>query len=261
MLTARREKFAQECASGKTATDAYRAAFTVGKMSDRTLWTKASYIYNLDDVRSRIEELRTKVIAKTEELFTLTHAQIQSFVLQDAWEVANADSAELITYKRINCRHCHGTNFAYRWKDEKEFWAALATASAQEQRRASNPKRYGDVPIELPTDEGGYGFRKLHMPNPKCPECEGEGIEMARVADVQSLSGPARRLFNGVKVKRDGSIEVVLRDKEAARALLAKHAGMIDDRVKLSGLVGLTPVMQVDPAAAAAIARTLNDEI
>lgn len=255
-LTARREKFAQEIASGKTQTDAYRSAFTVGKMSDRTLWSKASEIANLAHVRERIEELKAMVKVEAEQLFTLTHAEIRAFVLQDAWEVANADPSELITHRRLNCRYCHGVGHKYRWRDEAEFWEELGRVG--QVIESWNPKR--GKPPELPTDEGGYGWKRLAPPSPECPKCEGEGLEESRVADIRTLSGPARRLFAGVKVKKDG-IEVLMRDKEAARALLAKHVGMIDDTVRVKGALGIVPVQSVTPEVAAAIALQLENKI
>lgn len=257
-LTARREKFAQEVAAGKTATDAYRAAFTVNKMSDETLWSKASYIYNLDDVRARIDELRAKV----EQKVVWDIAKLRDLVLQNAVDVLTADPTDLITHRRLNCRHCHGAGHAYRWKNEPEFWEALGVASeAQDSWDNTPPDKRARKRPELPTDDGGYGFRRLHPPHPDCPECEGEGIEETRVADIRTLSGPARSLYQGVKVKKDGSIEVVMADKAAARQLLAKHAGVIDDRVNITAAVGVMALPALSPEQAAAVARQLESDI
>lgn len=259
-LTARREKFAQEVARGKTATDAYRASFTVGKMSEKTLWSEASRIAIIPDVAQRIEVLRAKANVRTEELFTKSIAEIRALVLEDAWNVATADPSKLVTHKRLNCRHCHGRDHAYRWRDEKEFWAALAAASEAQDDWNERPanKRARKRP-ELPTDEGGYGFKKMHPPSPDCPECEGEGISYTRLADVETLNGPERSLYYGVEVKKDG-VKLNMRDKEAARQLLAKHAGMIDDKFKIAGAI-LTAPADLTPEIAAAIAAQLQNDV
>lgn len=232
MLTPRRERFAQEVASGKHATDAYRAAFSTSNMSNGTVWSQASIIYKDPKVSARIKELQIKTADKV--LVTV------QMILQDCVDVLTADPSELITYRRLNCRHCHGMGHAFRWRDDEEFWNALAVASDKQERA-----RPTDPPVKLPTDEGGYGFRRLAPPAPDCPACEGEGLEEARIADIRTLSGPARRLYAGVKQTKDG-VQVLMRDKDAARAMLAKYLGMTPDKVQHSGPGGgAIPVVNV----------------
>lgn len=242
-MTAKREKFAQECASGKNYAEAYRAVYRTEKMSDQVIWNAASLLQKRPEVRARIAELSARVA----EEFVITTAQAKDAVLQDAWEVLHGDASDLITHRRLNCRHCHGMNHAYRWRDEVEFWEALGKASEQQQiwDETQEDRRRGKRP-ELPTDEGGYGFKRLAPPMPDCPKCEGEGIPEVRVADVRTLAGPSRRLYAGVKVKKDGSIEVLTRSKDAARELLGKYAGVVVDTLKHTGAVGLVPLQLTD---------------
>ena len=216
----------------------------------------------VDEVRARIKFLRGLVDQGTQELFTLTKAQAAALVLEDAYEVARADVSQLITHRRLNCRFCHGTNHEYRWTDEAEFWGALAAAGEAQEKwdNTPEPRRRGKRP-ELPVDTGGYGFRRTHMPAADCPQCEGEGIPDVYVADIRTLSGPARRAYAGVKIKKDGSIELLTRDKDAARQMLAKYAGVVDDTMKVTGVLGLTPVPQTSPEQAAAIAKALDHKI
>lgn len=259
-LTAKREKFAQCVADGMTAADAYRTAFTVKTMSNRTLWTKASEIYNLEQVSARIDALRKLRDQGTEKLFSITKAAAAAMVLEDAVRVVQADPSDLITHRRLNCRYCHGTNHAYRWRDEEEFWAVTADAAeAQDMWDKTEPDRRRGKRPKLPTDDGGYGFRNIAPSMPGCPNCEGEGIADVHVADVRTLSGAARTLYNGVKVKKDGSIEVLMRSKDAARDLLGKYAGVVVDQVKHSGVVGLTPIPLSDEVRAAVLKAIEND--
>lgn len=256
-MNAKREKFAQNCASGMTHTEAYRAAYDTKRMSDQVLWNQASLLHKVPEVRARIEELREKVAAE----FVITTAKAKEAVLQDAWEVLHGDASDLITHRRLNCRHCHGINHAYRWRDEVEFWEALGQASEAQTawERTAAAQRHGKRP-ELPTDEGGYGFKRLAPPMPDCPKCEGEGIPDVRVADIRTLSGSSRRLYAGVKVKKDGSIEVITRSKEAARDLLGRYAGVVVDKLQHSGAVGVYP-MQLPDAVKAEILKAIEKDI
>lgn len=258
-LTARREKFCQGVASGLSQTQAYIEAYPNAKAwKEGTAASRASDMARQPEVLARIRALQAKV----EERITWDKAMLRDLVLQNAVDVLTADPTDLITHRRLNCRHCHGAGHAYRWKNEPEFWEALGVASeAQDSWDNTPPDKRARKRPELPTDDGGYGFRRLHPPHPDCPECEGEGIEETRVADIRTLSGPARSLYQGIKVKKDGTVEVVMGDKVAARQLLAKHAGVIDDRVNITAAVGVATLPALSPEQAAAVARQLENDI
>lgn len=58
-LTAQQEKFAQAIAlEDMNQADAYRSAYNTSRMSDETIWVKASNLAKQDKVRVRIAELR-----------------------------------------------------------------------------------------------------------------------------------------------------------------------------------------------------------
>lgn len=61
MLTPQREKFVQGMLDGLCQADAYRAAYECRRMSDKTIWEKASRLAADDKVRARLEELRAQV--------------------------------------------------------------------------------------------------------------------------------------------------------------------------------------------------------
>lgn len=58
MLTAKREEFAKKIAEGMTQADAYRAAYSCQKMSDKTVWENASRLMADSKVLARVKELR-----------------------------------------------------------------------------------------------------------------------------------------------------------------------------------------------------------
>lgn len=61
MLTAKQERFALNIVNGMSQADAYRDAYPGIKMTDKTVWEKASVLAKKDKVRSRIDELRAEI--------------------------------------------------------------------------------------------------------------------------------------------------------------------------------------------------------
>jgi phage terminase small subunit len=63
MLTAKQEKFAQAIAlEDMNQADAYRSAYNTSKMTDETIWVKASELAKNDKVAVRIAELREQAM-------------------------------------------------------------------------------------------------------------------------------------------------------------------------------------------------------
>lgn len=144
----------------------------------------------------------------------------QDKVLRRWWDIATADPNELIQYRRLCCRYCFGQDHAYQWRDEEEFELACRGAAAEDRR--------------LPTDEGGYGFDHQERPHPKCPKCHGEGRGDVYVADTRDLQGPARVLYDGVKITKNG-LEVQTLSRDKALENVARHLGMFNDKLTLKG--------------------------
>lgn len=144
-------------------------------------------------------------------------------VLQHWYDLATADPNELVQYRRHACRHCHGVDHAYQWRDIGEF--EEAQAKAMQNKRAA------------PTDEGGYGYTTKAAPHPDCPRCDGDGDERPFFADTRNLSAKGRALYAGIKQGRDG-LEVLTHDPQKAWDNVARHLGMFKDRLELTGKDG-----------------------
>jgi phage terminase small subunit len=166
-----------------------------------------------EKVMAFVDELR----ARSEHSFTIT----QAMVLEQLWQIATADPNELIQYRRINCRYCHGVDHGYQWRDDEEWLGAIQDEATTAKLNKTKPK---DIPYG-----GGTGFRRTRPPAPDCPRCCGEGIGDPIITDTDKLEGSARRLYAGVKVTRDG-IEVKMRDQDKALDLLATYVGLKKDK-------------------------------
>lgn len=61
MLTPKQEVFARKIVEGMTQADAYRASFSCNRMTDKTVWEKASRLMADGKVKARVKELRDKI--------------------------------------------------------------------------------------------------------------------------------------------------------------------------------------------------------
>lgn len=203
------EEFAQACVRLNNNSQAYREVFGATG-SSRTVWVDACHMANRIDVGRRIDWLRAA---------SLERAQISVVsLMHDLYDIATADPAELTRMLVVNCRHCHGVKFGFQWIDTDEFVGACELV---ERTNMLTPKS----PQPLPTCDGGFGHDTHADPHPMCPHCLGLGRREVLVADTTNLSGKARKLYKGAKVKADGSIEILMHDQVAARDQLHKLAG------------------------------------
>jgi phage terminase small subunit len=65
MLTPKQEQFVQNIIAGMTQADAYRDAYSTSKMTDKTVWEKASRLMADDKVRARLQELRDQLASES----------------------------------------------------------------------------------------------------------------------------------------------------------------------------------------------------
>ncbi len=208
-LTPQQEAFAQAVVELDNQSAAYRKAYDVGPTAKwTTVASNASDLAALPHVAARIKELR----ALAAERVALPTAQVR---IAEQRELENADPGEIIGVRWVNCRHCHGVNHAYQWIDDMEYAAACDAA-----RRDKKP---------MPDCFGGFGFHGLLDPVATCTRCWGVGEQRPYLADTTKLSRAAKRLYRGVKIKADGSMEVLLRDQDKATDMLNRIQGIYKD--------------------------------
>jgi len=240
-LTPKQMAFIEELLADEqmNATAAYLRAF---KCSQKSAEASASRLLSQDKIKKGLMDARERLQRRT--------GITADKVLHQWWQIATADPNEITQLRRECCRHCHGKDFAFQWRNEGEFQRALAKAiaEAEESDRAPN----------LPTDEGGYGYDPGEPPNPDCPECDGNGHARVHINDTRHLTGSARRLFAGLKQTQNG-IEVKMRDQDAALQNIARHLGLFNDKLQLQGDKE-NPIYALISDLKAATLRPVSDE-
>lgn len=217
-LTQKQEDFCRFYVEYRNATTAYRQSYDVGvNTKPVTVNRMATALMADPNVAARIEELRalaeSKTVMRAREL------------LGDLLDIATADPNELIRHSRVNCRHCRGIGHAYQWQDAE--WSVKAAIAMS-----------FDPPQPTPRDDGGFGYDPTLPPVPTCPLCFGQGVAVVDVANTNELTGKARKLYKGIKLKGDGSLEVLMHDQADARKELAKIFGIY--RTDRGGGIDLT---------------------
>lgn len=223
-LTPQQEKFARGCVELVNQSAAYRQAYDCAGANFRTIGTDASRLANLPHVAARIRQLQDEAAAKS-SVPTLAAR------IQELREMEQADPNEIIAMKWGACRFCHGLDHHYQWSDDLEY--AQECDERVKLRQA------------LPDMSGGFGFNGTAEPAPDCPRCWGVGVQRPFIADTTKLTGGARRLYKGIKVKGNGDIEILLHDQMQARDMLNRIMGAYKDG---AGQQGAAPAGAVNAA-------------
>lgn len=202
-LTPRQQRFVDEYLIDLNATQAaIRAGYSAGSAE-----VEGSRLLRNAKVAAEVSSRKAERSERTE----IT----QDRVLAELWAIATADPNELIQFRRGACSKC--------WSVASDIDEEL-----EPQAHGGALKRSHRVqPDALAIDED---------PNPDCEQCGGEGVGRAWVADTRKLKGPARRLYAGVKVTKDG-LEVKMHDQRAALVDVARHLGMFKDKLEHSGSI------------------------
>lgn len=211
-LTARQERFAELWAELGNQSAAYRGAYNVGeKTPPHVIWVRGSETAAIPKIRARYEQLKEKALEKT--IVTIREA------LQWQYDIATADPADLVRTVVRCCRHCHGINYKYQWRDDDEYISACVLAL--------------DTKGMPPLDTGGYGFDGTLPPNSACPHCYGAGHEVTIIADTTKLVGKAKKLYAGAEQDRYGKIKIKMHDQQAAWEKVCRMIGAFDDKLDL----------------------------
>lgn len=267
-VTQQEENYAQAFIKLGQKTLAMKAAYDCSKYKPQSIGRAALKIHQRPRVTARIEQLKAQIateliahqVAKQEPVREIIYGALQVF--QHWQDIALADPLKVVTHRRICCRYCHGIEHRYQWRDQEEFAVALADvmdANAKLQRHRERCKSEAarediEPDAELPSDDGGYGFRYNAKPHADCPRCLGEGSSDVLVHDLEKLGPRERRLIKSVRMKK-GDVEVVMHDQTDALANMAKSLGMLVEKVKFVDPNEKTdmPALPLDPTEASRV--------
>ena len=96
-LTAKQEKFVQELIKGKSQREAYKAAYNAKNMSNNSIDREACLLLKNPKVTQRFEELRSKVIKRTEEKAIITAEEI----IKEIADIARDDIKNYLSFKTV----------------------------------------------------------------------------------------------------------------------------------------------------------------
>lgn len=206
------EMFIQEYVMCGNLGRAYRAAF--GETRTKHPAAAARSLLQRPDVLARLRVHQDAVAAMS--------IKSTAVLVRELEEIVEADVDELIRLKVGSCRYCWGVAGFYQWRDAAELEVAITRAT--EQRKPT------------PEATGGFGYRFDREPNEACAICEGDGVQKVLLADTETISPGARRLYKGIECNPDGTVKkVLLHDQLVARQELHRIRGMhIDRSVSLS---------------------------
>lgn len=194
---------------------AYQRVYRVSNV--KACEAASSRLLSLAKVRKAIEAGQKARIQRIE----YTQDQMFNRLLR----MMTADVNEIMEVRRFNCRHCHGKDHLYQWKDEAEYQRVC------DEIVADAPE--GQIP-KVPSCAGGYGFDERADPVAGCPNCHGDGRQDIHFKDTRFLSEGARMLYGGVELTQNG-MKVKIHDQLAITQLLMRHMGMLDPKLTLKG--------------------------
>jgi phage terminase small subunit len=217
------QRFSEEFLVDLNGTKAYRRVRP--DVKENSARAEASKLLARPSVQRRIAALRQKLADKT--------GAKPERLIQEAWNIVQADPRELMEYRVGCCRYCHGKGFLWQ-RTDAEFKADKAR-HAKEWKEATpdERKKLGEF-----DDKGGAGYQMGSAPHPDCPMCAGEGEGRVVLHDTRNVSPAALSLLAGVKVTEKGT-EIKVHGKGDAMDKLMRHFGLYNDSLVIKPLVSV----------------------
>lgn len=230
----RRLRFVKAYPTAKSGTEAALLAGYAPKAASQ----QASYLLAIPLIREMIEQEMQRLLLRLE--------LDSNVVVKYWWDIA---TAELPLPEVGACRYCHGIDHRYQFTLE-EYRNGLRAHTAAQLKRPEGRR----VPFD---EQGGTGFDRRKPPDPNCPECNGLGVNYMPVIDRDKFTPAQRAAIDEVRVHKDGSVSLKMRDRSRAmenlQALLnlmpGKKQGELDPAAPLEN--------QLDMLLAAAAAKGL----
>lgn len=214
------QRFVDEYIIDFNGSRAYRVAYPGVKAASAR--AEASALLTKPNIQAAIRERNEACGARLKAEIT------KDDIVRDWVRVLTTDRNELVEIRRGCCRHCWGPEFRYQ-ETPAELLARQQKYDAECRRTESAGKNKEDVFWD---DTRVLGFDATKAPNAECPECAGEGVENHRQADTRHLSEGAKAIYEGVRLTKYGP-EVIIRSKDKASEMLARHLGLLNDKLNL----------------------------
>jgi hypothetical protein len=230
-LTPLARAFAESYTIDCNASAAYRRVRP--EVSTETAGTEGPRMLGRPEVAAAVAE----AFARKRQRLQLTGDDIAHMLA----EVATADPRELMEVRRVPCRYCWGEGHRYQRTAAEQERAIAEHAAQLAQAEASKAPDPGAFDVA-----GGIGYTTRRAPHPGCPECHGDGQLHAHFHDVRSLSPAAARLFAGVKLSKDGSVEIRTKDQLGAVQALARVLGIGAENVNVKAAVASAQAGSLD---------------
>jgi len=197
--------------------------------------------------------LKVPIVRETIELAfqrAAQRSQIDSAAIMRYWhEIA---IAELPLPPAGPCRNCWGEDHQYQYT-LNEWRSAMRKHTGEQLKKSPH--------LRVPFDElGGTGFDKMKPPHPLCPECNGQGRNYVMVLDRDKLTPGQRMAVEEVRVHKDGSVSLKMRDRSRAMENLQSLMGLVQPRKPLEVIDPQRPIEEnVDILLQTAIDQGLLD--